>query len=366
MEKVLLVGLKVRGKERFSTDSSMNELVLLAKTAKVYVAKTILQSRNEIDPAYLIGYGKVLEITSICQENGIHTVIFDKDLTPTQQRNLEEQTNCKIIDRTRLILDIFGRRAHSIEGKLEVELAQLEYLLPRLTGRGVSLSQQYGGIGTKGPGEKKLEIDRRKIRDRIAHLKTELEHIRLNRAQQRRKRIESEIPLVGIVGYTNAGKTSLFNALTRAGSFVEDKLFATLDTKVRRIFINQRPVLFSDTVGFIDNLPHSIVAAFRATLEEINYATLLVHVIDVSENIEKQTKVVNNILDELGVSDKPFITVYNKIDLVTSLTLGLLKNSYPEGVFISATVDIGIDEFIGCVTNVLGNINGRKYVRHTG
>ena len=363
MEKVLLVGLKVRGKEGFSTDSSMNELALLAKTARAHVAKTIVQSRNEIDPACLIGYGKVLEIASICQEMGIHTVIFDKDLTPTQQRNLEEQTNCKIIDRTRLILDIFGQRAHSMEGKLEVELAQLEYFLPRLTGRGISLSQQYGGIGTKGPGEKKLEVDRRKIRDRITHLKSELEHIRLNRAQQRRKRIESEIPLVGIVGYTNAGKTSLFNALTRAGAFVEDKLFATLDTRVRRMFINQKPVLFSDTVGFIDNLPHSVVAAFRATLEEIDYANLLVHVVDVNEDIEKQTKVVHKVLGELGVSDKPFVTVYNKIDLITSLTLGLLKDSYPEGIFISATRDTGIDEFIGCVTNTLESVNRRGYVK---
>lgn len=341
----------------------MNELALLAKTARAHVAKTIVQSRNEIDPACLIGYGKVLEIASICQEMGIHTVIFDKDLTPTQQRNLEEQTNCKIIDRTRLILDIFGQRAHSMEGKLEVELAQLEYFLPRLTGRGISLSQQYGGIGTKGPGEKKLEVDRRKIRDRITHLKSELEHIRLNRAQQRRKRIESEIPLVGIVGYTNAGKTSLFNALTRAGAFVEDKLFATLDTRVRRMFINQKPVLFSDTVGFIDNLPHSVVAAFRATLEEIDYANLLVHVVDVNEDIEKQTKVVHKVLGELGVSDKPFVTVYNKIDLITSLTLGLLKDSYPEGIFISATRDTGIDEFIGCVTNTLESVNRRGYVK---
>jgi len=282
-------------------------------------------------------------------------VIFNNDLTPVQLRNLEKEIPTKIIDRTMLILDIFAQHARTKEGKIQVELAQLEYLLPRLVGRGEALSRLGGGIGTRGPGETKLEIDRRKIRRRIYALKRELEDIKKEREIQRKKRLN--LPQVALVGYTNAGKSTLFNLLTGANVLVEDLLFATLDPTVRKInFRNNWEVLISDTVGFIRNLPEELLTAFRATLEEIYYVDLILHVIDVSDkNFRKQIEVVESVLEEMGVEEKPIIRVYNKIDLLTKEEIRYLRQEldYRPSVFISAKERIGIERLKDLIVSEL-------------
>jgi len=275
-------------------------------------------------------------------------IIFDDEISASQQHHLEEIIQRKIVDRTALILDIFAQRAHSSEGKLQVELAQLNYLLPRLTGKGVDLSRLGGGIGTRGPGETKLEVDRRRIRHRIQHLKKELKHIAQNRVTQRRRRQKAGIFSISLVGYTNAGKSTLLNLLTKAQVFVENKLFATLDSTTRRLFLsNDQTVLLSDTVGFIHKLPHQLIAAFRSTLEEVRRADLLLHIIDAAHPLlRNQIASVAQVLGELGVAGKPTIEVFNKIDLLNQEEIERLKRQFPAAVFVSALTGEGIENLL--------------------
>lgn len=297
---------------------SIEELGLLASTAGAEVVETIVQRRNRPTPAYYLGKGKLEELAALKSTLNYDLVLFDDELSPTQQRNLEEALDVKIIDRTALILDIFARRARTHEGRLQVELAQDEYLLPRLAGQWSHLERLGGGIGTRGPGETQIETDRRLVRDRIHRLQKEIEKVRKHRALYRRQRTAQGIPVVALIGYTNSGKSTLLNALTGASVFVEDKLFATLDPTTRKITLpSSHRFLLTDTVGFIQKLPTSVVAAFRATLEELGSADLLLHVIDIiHHNAAEQSDTVESILEELGLSDKPRIPVLNKIDMI--------------------------------------------------
>ncbi|MBN1621760.1 MAG: GTPase HflX [Endomicrobiales bacterium] len=319
MEKALLVGLHLPRLKRKELDNSISELERLTKTAGATPEQTIIQKRDSIDPAYLIGQGKAFEIKEIARTNKIDTIIFDEDLKPVQQRNLQEIIEKKIIGRTRLILDIFAQRAHTKEGKLQIELAQLNYLLPRITERYGRFEQQIGGIGTRGPGERKLEYEKRGIRDRIAHLNREIESIRMHRDIARSKRIESGHPTVAIVGYTNSGKSTLLNALTKSNSvYADDKFFATLDPTTRQVRLpGGREILFTDTVGFIRKLPHMLVAAFRATLEEVTSSHCILHLIDISQPDHlNQMQTTLNVLKELKADHIPIVPAYNKADLI--------------------------------------------------
>ena len=298
---------------------SMDELAFLTSSAGAEVVGRLFQERERIDPAFFIGRGKMGELQEEQKQLKADVVVFDENLSPAQLRNIERKVDCKVIDRTQLILDIFAHRARTREGKLQVELAQLNYLLPRLAGRGVELSQMGGGIGTRrGPGETKLETDQRKIHKRIHKIKEELEHVRSHRHLHRSFRSSIPIPTISLVGYTNAGKSTLFNALTGAGTYASDQLFATLDPLLRRLKLpSKREVILTDTVGFINKLPPTLVSAFRATLEEIGEADLLVHVIDISSpRFKQQRSAVLKVLQELGYSAKTVIEVYNKMDLV--------------------------------------------------
>ncbi len=325
----MLVGLEITGRSHpgrpggpevvdYTLEESLEELESLAATAGAEVAARVLQSRPAADAATLIGSGKVEEVRATVRAARAGLVIFDQDLTPTQLRNLERAFNCKVLDRTQLILDIFARRARTREGQLQVELAQLTYLLPRLTGRGVEMSRLGGGIGTRGPGETQLETDRRRIARRIRKLKSELEAVRSSRSTQRRQRQAVPLAAVAMVGYTNAGKSTLFNRLTGAEVLADARLFATLDPTVRAVHLpSRRRVLFSDTVGFIRNLPTTLVQAFRATLEEVVEASLLLHVVDVSSpHAREQTAHVLKVLAEIGAGETPQILVLNKADLL--------------------------------------------------
>jgi GTP-binding protein HflX len=298
--------------------SAVAELEELARSAGAEVLATICQRRARADAATLVGPGKVKEIEAIVLSSAADLVLFDRDLTPSQLRNLEEKLPCRVIDRTQLILDIFARHARTREGQLQVELAQLEYQLPRLAGRGKSMSQLGGGIGTRGPGETQLETDRRRINQRIDRVREQLEGVRRIRRQQRQRREGVPVPVVALVGYTNAGKSTLFNALTAAGVLESSRMFATLDTKLRQIRLpSRRKILLSDTVGFIADLPHGLVTSFRATLEEVERAELLLHVQDAaSPTREEQRREVLKVLGELDVSETPVLDVLNKIDLV--------------------------------------------------
>lgn len=348
-EKALLVGIQTDSRDGFSMKNSLQELSLLAQTAGALVCSNSFQKRKKIDPAYFIGKGKVDEIKNICQAQRITTVIFDEELSPAQQRNLESAIEKKVIDRTNLILDIFAKRAKTKEGKLQVELAQLNYFLPRLTGYGIRLSQQVGGIGTRGPGEKKLEVDRRRIRDRIAYLKREIDKVSTHRQQQRERRQEVPLSIIALVGYTNTGKSTLLNTLSNARVFVEDKLFATLDPTIRKVALpNKIKVLFVDTVGFIKKLPHQLVAAFRATLEEVVKADLLLHIVDATHpQYEQHIESVNSILKELDASYKPTILVLNKIDLLRDYSsIKKMQKTYKDCMSISALNKIGIEDLL--------------------
>ena len=336
-----------------SSEESLAEFRDLVASAGGEVAAELMQRRPRPDPATLVGQGKVEEIAAVAASTASDLVLFDHDLSPTQLRNLEAALPCRVLDRTQLILDIFARHARTREGQLQVELAQLQYLLPRLTGRGKAMSQLGGGIGTRGPGETQLETDRRRIQRRIDHLKSELESVRRTRRQQRQRREAVPVPTVALVGYTNAGKSTLFNCLTGAQVFSSSKMFATLDPKLRAIELpSRRKVLVSDTVGFIRNLPHTLVTSFRATLEEVEQAEVLLHVRDAASTYgaEQRTQ-VEKVLAELEVLDKPRIEVLNKIDLLPEHEReGLASRG---GVAVSALTGEGIDGLLQAIDQAL-------------
>lgn len=343
-ERALLVAAALDSKPssngfngRSRTEEYLEELALLADSAGAIVVHRMVQERDRIDAAYFVGKGKAEEISWLAEQEGIDLVIFDDDLSPTQMRNLGRLINRKILDRSALILAIFASRARTSEAKTQVELAQLQYMLPRLTRQWTHLSKQFGGIGTKGPGETQIETDRRVIRTKISHLKTRLRRISKEREVQRKGR--EKLPRVALVGYTNAGKSTLLNWFADAGVEVEDRLFATLDSTVRLVQLSPaHKILLSDTVGFIRKLPHTLVASFKSTLEEVTEADILLHVVDLSHPLfEEQIIVVNETLEEIGAHGKPIILVFNKIDRVDNRTIvGYLKNRYDQAVFISA------------------------------
>lgn len=340
-------------------DASLAEFQELAISAGAQVGATLVQRRGRPDPATLIGSGKVEEIEGVVASVNADVVLFDHDLTPSQLRNLEAKLPCRVIDRTQLILDIFARHARTREGQLQVELAQLEYQLPRLAGRGKSMSQLGGGIGTRGPGETQLETDRRKINRRIDHLKEQLEAVRRNRRQQRQRREAVPVPVVALVGYTNAGKSTLFNALTQAGVLESARMFATLDPKLKQLQLpSRRRILLSDTVGFIRNLPHTLVTSFRATLEEVERAEVLLHVRDASSPLfAEQKDQVEAVLAELDVTGKPVIEVLNKIDLLDEeAARELISSAQARGVVavaVSGLRGLGLEELLRAIDREL-------------
>ncbi|HUG53149.1 MAG TPA: GTPase HflX [Vicinamibacteria bacterium] len=342
----MLVGVTAGGRERFRTESSVDELELLVESAGARVVGRLIQERKRKDPATLIGRGKVEEVARVSTDRGADVVVFDDELTPAQQRNVERTVDRKTVDRTQLILDIFARRARTREGRLQVELAQLDYLLPRLAGQGVLLSRLGGGIGTRGPGETKLETDRRRIRQRIQAVKREIEKVRRARHTRREARQRAQAPVVALVGYTNAGKSTLFSTLTRSEAAVSDQLFMTLDPLVRKMRLGAGPdVLLVDTVGFIQKLPHSLVAAFRATLEEVAQADLLLHVMDASaDDVDGRETAVDAVLAEIGAAERPLMAVLNKADRVDPARLRSLQAARPGSVVVSALTGQGLDE----------------------
>ena len=313
-EKAILVSVSM--KPKFDQEDSVAELQDLALSSDVMVLDTVIQRPKEINPRYLMGEGKIREIVITAMNRGATILIFDQDLTPSQIKAIGEMTELKVIDRSQLILDIFARRAHSRDGKVQVELAQLKYRLPRLTGKGTAMSRLMGGIGGRGPGEMKLEIDRRRVRDRINLLEKQLKLLGEARRQRKARRVAKEIPIASIIGYTNAGKSTLLNAMTKSETFVEDKLFATLDTASRRLrFPREREVVITDTVGFIRDLPKDLMTAFRATLEELEDADLLLHVVDASSpRFEQHMASVEKVLSDLNLLDKKRLLLFNKID----------------------------------------------------
>jgi GTP-binding protein HflX len=330
-------------------EDTLGEFRELVTSAGGRIAGEVIQRRPKADPATLIGSGKVDELAGVAASTHANVVLFDHDLTPTQLRNLEAALPCRILDRTQLILDIFARHARTREGQLQVELAQLEYMLPRLAGRGKAMSQLGGGIGTRGPGETQLETDRRKIQRRIVQLKQDLEAVRRVRGQQRQRREAVPVPTVALVGYTNAGKSTLFNALTKAGVIESSRMFATLDPKLKAILLpSRRKILLSDTVGFIRNLPHTLVTSFRATLEEVQKAEILLHVRDASSaTAEEQKAEVEKVLGELNVLGKTRIEVLNKIDLLSDEERAMLAGS--DAITISARLGQGLDTLLARV-----------------
>jgi GTP-binding protein HflX len=333
----------------------LDELEILAHAAGAEIILRVLQQRETIDSRYYIGKGKIEEIAFFCQSSNVNLVVFDDPLAPAQLRNIETALQQKVIDRNQLIMDIFARRARSKEGRLQVELAQLNYLLPRLKGRGVDLSQLGAGIGTRGPGETKLETDRRKIFRRINSIKEQINKISHRRSIQRKKRKSSHIPIISLVGYTNAGKSTLFNYLTSANVEASSKPFQTLDPIIRRLELDDNePILVSDTVGFIRKIPPELLAAFKSTLEEVMEADIILNVIDISaSNFLKQRETVESILNQMGVGDVPIINVLNKVDLIPVERLAAIKNSFNNSVLISALTGYGVGLLIEKIVFIL-------------
>ena len=339
---------------KFSAEESLEELRTLAHSAGAQIVGDFLQYRDKPDAATLIGKGKLEEIAGAAASVSANLLLFDHDLTASQQRNIEKIVDVRVIDRTQLILDIFARHARTREGQLQVELAQLEYMLPRLAGRGIEMSQLGGGIGTRGPGETQLETDRRKIHRRIRHVKDQIENVRRTRAQQRQRRESVPVATIALVGYTNAGKSTLFNALTNAGVLASSRMFATLDPTIRGVTLpSKRQVLISDTVGFIRNLPHTLVTAFRATLEEVQRAALVLHVSDGSSPLSaEQDAQVESVLKELDADSKPRLRIMNKIDLLPPAQRESLRDD-AHTVHVSAAKDIGISTLLDRIDQAL-------------
>ncbi|OLC43556.1 MAG: GTPase HflX [Acidobacteria bacterium 13_1_40CM_65_14] len=354
-ERAALVGLIAGRARRLEAERSLDELAGLAQAAGADVVLRVLQERAKPDPSTFLGSGKIETLAASCAETGVDVVIFDNELTPAQLRQIEEEVDRKIVDRTQLILDIFARRARTREGKLQVELAQLKYLLPRLVGASDALSRLGGGIGTRGPGETKLETDRRRIRTRIHAISTDIEQVRRRRAQLRERRHKASVPTVALVGYTNAGKTTLFNVLTKADAEASNALFVTLDPLVRQVRLpDSRELLVSDTVGFIDRLPHALVAAFRATLEEVADADLILHVIDAAAtDRDRRMDAVQQVLEEVGATEVPLVEVYNKCDALTVDERRRLEDLDSAALCISALERQGIDELVETLTSRL-------------
>lgn len=359
MEKALLVTTEFFDndyKDTWKLDDINFELRELVKSAGLSVTGSIECFKDRPTAGYYIGTGKAEEIGAVRADKGANVVIFGNDLSSTQQQNLEDIIGVKVIDRTQLILDIFAHRAHSMEGKVQVELAQLQYLLPRLKGKGIMLSRLGGGIGTRGPGEQKLEMDRRKIREKISNLKGELKKIHLRRDGLRRKRHESELANISLIGYTNAGKSTLLNALTHSDVIAEDRLFSTLDPTARRFILpNNQRVVFVDTVGFLHNLPHHLIEAFKATLEEVIEADILIHILDASSPmIHELNDAVHEVLEELEISGKPIVVALNKIDKVEDKPMiERMKKDFDNAIPISALNKENLGELIERISMIL-------------
>lgn len=353
-EKVILVAVATSDSEY--VEESVAELAELAKTAGAETVGTLIQNRESVHPGTYLGRGKIEELMELIEETGADGIICDDELSPAQMANLSDMLGTKVMDRTLVILDIFASRASTSEGKIQVELAQLKYRATRLTGFGTSLSRLGGGIGTRGPGEKKLEIDRRLIKTRIAQLNRELEAVKKHREVAREQRSKSRVPVAAIVGYTNAGKSTLLNTLTSAGVLEEDKLFATLDPTTRNLTLKSgQHILLTDTVGFIRKLPHHLINAFRSTLEEAKYADIIIHVVDISNpQMVSQMRTVYETLENLGVSGKPVITAFNKIDCAEDSGRADIRDfNADKEVYISAKNQIGLDILLDTVEAIL-------------
>jgi GTP-binding protein HflX len=350
-ERAALVGLISGSSRRFDPEHSLDELAGLASAAGAHVVLRVMQERAKPDPATFLGSGKLETLALSCDEVDADVVIFDNELTPAQLRNVEKLLDRKVLDRTQLILDIFAKRARTREGKLQVELAQLEYAMPRLVGSSAALSRLGGGIGTRGPGETKLETDRRRIRHRVSMISKEIDAVKRRRSESRDRRQKAAVPTVALVGYTNAGKTTLFNTLTGDAAVASNALFVTLDPLVRRVKLrDSRELLVSDTVGFIERLPHSLVAAFRATLEEVVNADLLVHVIDAwNPERDRQIAAVRTVLAEVGAAEVPMLDAYNKCDQLDEGERGRLRAVSPGALCISALTGDGRDDLIAAM-----------------